>query len=110
MNPDGALTPAVGDRRSSSRRRARPRREGLPRPALPDGDGEIAGRVRAHELDVRPFGEALVPLDERAEPQELAPLRLAPEDRMRVPDRDGSELEPLAVDHERLGPTHLGGT
>ena len=79
-----------------------------PCPALPDDDAEVARRVGPHELDVRALREALVALDKWAEPQQLIALRLAPEDGVRVADRDRRELEALAADLDRLGRADLG--
>jgi hypothetical protein len=63
--------------------------------------------VGAHELDVRPPREALVPLDERPEAEELPAGRLAPDDRMRVADSHRRELDAFALHLERLRPPDL---
>src|SRR2546430_16133229 len=48
-----------------------------------------------------------MPLDSRAEAQQLSPLGFAPDDRMRVGNRDRCELEPLVSEVERLHLPHL---
>src|SRR4051812_1848608 len=63
--------------------------------------------VDAYELDVRPLGEALVMLDERAEAQQLGAVGQPLDDGMRVPDRHRRELYLLAVHLDRLRRGHL---
>ena len=46
-------------------------------------------------------------LEQRAEPAQLGALRIAPDDRVRVPDGDRRELHALAAEIERLPPPHL---
>ena len=105
-----ALAPAVGDAGRAGRDRARARRERLPRPALPDADGDVVLAVHPDELDVRAFREALVVLDQRAEPQQLGAVGMPPDDGVRVADRDRRQLDLLAVDVDRLGLADLDGT
>ena len=49
---------AVAVRRRRDRDGARSRRARLPHAALPDARGDLAGRVDARDLDVRPLGES----------------------------------------------------
>src|SRR3954453_11011038 len=100
---NGALAPSVRDGRRAGGDGARARGERLPRPALPDADSDVVSAVDAHELDVRSLGEALVRLDERAEAQQLRALGVAADDRVRVADRDGRQLDAFALDGDRLG-------
>ena len=49
-------------------------------------------------------------LDARTEPEQLAALRLAADDGMRVAHRDGRELDLLVPEVERLRLPHLDRT
>ena len=102
VNGDRAVAPAPRHRRACDGTGARAGGERLPRPALPDGDSRVAPRVDTHELHVRPLGKAGMVLDERAEPQELRALGISADDRVRVADGDGRELERQSVDFELL--------
>src|SRR5262245_25819982 len=83
---DRALTPVVRDRSRRDRSGARPGGEGLPHTALPDGRGDLVRTVHADELDVRALREALMPLEQRAEPQQLLAPGLSANDGVRVAD------------------------
>src|SRR3954470_11471049 len=102
VDGDRALAPAARYSRRRRRPRARPGREGLPRSALPDADGELVRPVDAHELDVRALGEALVRLHERPEPAHLGAVRLASDYGVRVADGDGRQLDALPPGVDRL--------
>ena len=71
MDGHGALAPAVRRRGRAHGDGARAGGERLPRSPLPDADRELVRAVHADELDVCALREALVRLDERAEPQQL---------------------------------------
>src|SRR5438132_1378871 len=107
MHVDRALTPAVRACGRSRCDRARARGQRLPGSALPDGEREVMLPVDADELDVRPLRKAGVPLDPRAEPPQLLLLGLAPDDGMRISDRDGREVHALVAEVERLRLPHL---
>ena len=81
----------------------------LPRAALPDERGHLVQAVDPHELDVRPLREALVHLDQRAEPQQRRRDQARAHDRMRVADRDGGQLDPL-VRRARSSPSRRTST
>ena len=69
---------------------ARARRGGLPHAALPDPGRDLARPVDARDLDVRALGKALMRLEEGTKLGN--PIRVADNDRVRVPDRDRSQL------------------
>src|ERR671937_2551845 len=84
-------------RRGRNRDRARARRAGLPHAALPDARRYTSRFIDARNLDVGSLRKPGMPLEQRADPLDLR--RIALDDRVRVADRDGYELdalEPLA--------------
>ena len=107
MDVNRTLTPTVCDRGRGGRYRACPRRERLAGAALPHAHGEIVWAVDPNELNIRPFGEPRMALDLRAEPPQLAALRLSPQDGVRIPDRYRRELDPLITEIECLGLPHF---
>src|SRR6476661_8975264 len=88
-------------RRSGYRDRARARSRRLPHATLPDARRHLARPLDADDLDVRPLREARMSLEARTELAD--PLRVAEHDRVRVADRDRSQLDAV---HD-LGRPHL---
>ena len=107
LDGDRALAPAVRHRCGRGRDRARAGGARLAGPALPDEHGQLVRTVDPDELDVRPLREALVALDQRAEPEEVVATRVEPDDCVRVPDGHRRELDPLIAELDRLGLPHL---